>query len=105
MDYEKIPVDVLSIVKKYNIELNIIKRNRRIKNEIEETFIFTEVKTPEETITSRFNIKRKKSICYRYKTYNIDQGLFIKILYKDKLSEIIYIYRKDMKKIEVVNLI
>lgn len=108
MDYEKIPIDVLHIVRKYKIELDTIKRNRKLKNEIQETFIFTTIETPEEIISSRFDMKRKKSVCYRYKRYglyDIEPGLYVQILYKNKMSEIIYIYKKDMKKIEIVNLI
>lgn len=108
MDYEKISIDVLRIVRKYKIELDIIKRNIKIRNEMEERYINTIIETDEEVITSRFDMKRKKSVCYRYKRYglyDIESGLYIQILYKHKTSEIIYIYKKDLQKIEIVNLI
>ena len=90
MDYKKIPIDILRIVKKYKIELDIIKRNIKIKNEIEETYINTIIENNEEVITSRFDMKRKKSVCYcykRYGLYDIEPGLYIQILYKHKTSE------------------
>lgn len=107
MDYDKIPLDVLRIVRKYKIELDIIKRNRKIKNEIEETFIIMTLETPSEIISSRLNMKKNENVSYHYKKHGLidfEPGLYIHKIHKNKTSEVIYIYSKDSK-IEVINLI